>query len=478
VQDPDVAVRIAAVENGLGPRLSIASEDDAGLAIDGDALARTSIRRRMEFHGVRGVSVAVINEGRLEWARGYGYAHLADERPVRARTLFQSASIGKPITALASLALVERGVFELDADIRPYLKSWTLEENRFTEGATISLAHLLSHSAGMTVHGFGGYRRGQRLPGAEEILNGESPANSPAVRVDLRPGSRWRYSGGGYQVLQQMIVDSTEHDFRDVIAEEVFGPIEMRDSVYMPELTDELEERAAFAYLGDGSPVVGGYHIYPEFGAGAGLWTTAGDLARFAIHVQECVAGSEDAIISTEMARRMLTRTAGVFGLGLVLSQDDAELSFSHSGGNLGYRNYMFAYASGRRGVVIMTNSDRGDRLCTEIRDAVAEVYGWPDFRREQKVVQVLARESLVRLEGLYDLSGLFRLEVLREGGNLSLPVIGSAGDRAIFYPESPTRFFSVELGHELEFDLGERGEVAGMLYFVDGMELRGSPVD
>ncbi len=469
---PEVAARINAVENGLGPRFSISNAAEVGITAGTGDQPRSSIRECMEHHGVHGVSVAVISGGKIEWAKGYGNARVEERRRVHARTLFQSASIGKPITALAALALVEGGALDLDADIRRFLKSWKLPDSPTTAGCTISLAQILSHGAGITVHGFGGYRRGQPLPTPTQILDGHRPANSPAITSAALPGRQWRYSGGGYLVLQRMIEDTAQRDFRDVIAERVFEPIGMEDSFYMPELTEELEGKAAFAYLGDGSPVAGGYHLYPEFGAGAGLWTTATDLARYAIHVQECFAGKEGSVLSKKMAHLMLSRHMGAFGLGLALGQERKPLTFSHSGGNLGFRNLMLAFAETGQGLVVMTNSDRGEQLCAEIRDSVAEVYGWPDFKHEAKEVLRLAPGDLHRFNGRYDFPGLFRIDVRSEGAGLSLPIFGEDETRATFYPETPTRFFSIDLGHELEFQLGASGEVRGMRYFVEGMDL------
>ena len=92
---------------------------------------------------------------------------------------------------------------DLDTDVNVYLKSWKLPANEIMAGTKVTIRELLTHTAGLTVHGFAGYASDAAIPSLVQILNGEKPANSAAIRVDTEPGTRWRYSGGGYVIIQQ-----------------------------------------------------------------------------------------------------------------------------------------------------------------------------------------------------------------------------------------------------------------------------------
>ena len=174
----------------------------------GEPLVSTKLADRMAELHVLGVSIAVIHNGEIEWARGFGVTRVGGPA-VTPHTLFQAASISKPVTAMAVLHLVGSGKLDLDADVNQYLKAWKVPTNKFTETSKVTLRELLTHTAGMTVHGFPGYASDSALPTVVQVLNGEKPANTPAILVDTIPGSDWRYSGGGFVVTQVLLQDVT-----------------------------------------------------------------------------------------------------------------------------------------------------------------------------------------------------------------------------------------------------------------------------
>ena len=176
--------------------------------VAGETTAPVSLAARMAALHVPGVSIAVIHQGRIDWARSYGVAR-PDGAPVTAETLFQAASISKPVTALVTLAAAERGQLNLDVDVDTYLRDWKLPRDADAAGRVVSLRDLLHHAGGVTVHGFAGYAPGAPLPTIDQILQGASPANSGPVRVDTAPGVLWRYSGGGYVVIRKALEDVT-----------------------------------------------------------------------------------------------------------------------------------------------------------------------------------------------------------------------------------------------------------------------------
>ncbi|HKG98317.1 MAG TPA: serine hydrolase domain-containing protein, partial [Pyrinomonadaceae bacterium] len=357
--------RIKRVESGLLPQV----------VIKGQPAPKMSIAERMAFHKVPGVSIAVINNSAIEWARGYGVVEAGTNKPVTTETLFQAASISKPVAAMGALYLVEKGKLALDEDVNKRLVSWKVAENEFTKEKKVTLRGLLNHSAGMTVHGFRGYASDEAVPTLLELLDGKKPANSAAVRVDIAPGTRWRYSGGGISVAQLMMMDVTGKPFPQFMKETVLDKIGMKHSTYEQPLSKDWQQQAATGHRPKGEAVKGKWHTYPEMAA-AGLWTTPSDLARFAIEIQKSRAGKSNKVLSKEMTSEMLTAVMGEYGLGIGVGREGRAATFSHGGSNEGFRCMMFAYTETGQGAVVMTNSDNGSALAGEILRSIAAEYG------------------------------------------------------------------------------------------------------
>lgn len=366
--------RIHRIENGLLPLNTPEVDAEPGLRLDA----------RMEFYRTPGVGIAVIRDGRLEWARGYGIVEAGSDVPVDTATLFQAASISKPVAAIAALRLVEQGRLALDADVNRTLRGWRVPDNEFTAQERVTLRRLLSHSAGLTVHGFPGYAAGAPVPSLLELLDGVEPANSPPVRADLVPGSRWRYSGGGTSVVQLLMEQVTGTDFPTLMRESVLGPAGMVHSTFEQPLPADRAARAATAHRADGTPIPGGWHTYPEMAA-AGLWTTPSDLARLALAVQVAANGGSSSLLTAASAREMLTPQNGEFGLGFALVEAGGRRFFTHGGANEGFRAQFVASVDGRDGAVVMTNGDDGQALAMEILRAIAREYDWPLFQPSER---------------------------------------------------------------------------------------------
>jgi CubicO group peptidase (beta-lactamase class C family) len=325
---------------------------------------------RMNALHVPGVSVAIIDGYRIVWAKGYGPG-------ITPETRFQAASISKPVAAMAALKLVEQGKLSLDEDVNAKLKSWKVPGNQFTQQEKVTLRRLLSHSAGLTVHGFAGYDISAPLPTLPQILDGVKPANSAAVRVDIKPGTESRYSGGGLTVMQLLMMDVTGTQFPELMESTVLSKVGMRHSTYLQPLPDAWKKEAAIAHDQNGKPIHGDWHVYPEMAA-AGLWTTPSDLAQFAIELQLSKQGKANHVLSREMTNQMLTRQIADVGLGIMLiGHGEAEL-FEHGGSNEGFKCLLVATMNTGQGVVIMTNGDQGGKLADEVQKAVAAEFHWP----------------------------------------------------------------------------------------------------
>jgi len=451
---PTPEARAARVEQGLLP----------GIVIAGRPLPVKTLAARMAELKTPGVSVAVINGGKIEWARGYGVLETGGSAPVTPRTLFQAASLSKPVAALAALRLVEQGKLALDQDVNARLTSWKVPENEFTRAEKVTLRRLLSHSGGLTVSGFPGYSAGAPVPALVEIFDGQKPANTAAIRADVVPGAIWRYSGGGYTVMQQLLTDVTGRPFPSLLADLVLRPIGMTESTYEQPLPEARRALAASGHRTDGSLLPGRYHTYPEMAA-AGLWTTPTDLARFLIEIQQALQGKSK-VLTTATAREMVTVQKGSYGLGLGLEGAGPSASFGHGGSNAGFKCQMTAFVEGGRGAVVMTNGDQGGRLASEILRTVAAEYGWPLRQPRQKTIVTVDAAALAPLTGRYELRPGRVLNVVLEGGTL---FVLDGLQRIELYPESATRFFDLVEEHDLEFVKGQDGAVIHML--IDGQQ-------
>lgn len=442
------------------------------LEIVGRLAVRWTLEERMAHHKVPGISVALIENGRIAWARGVGVLEAGKPDPVTPATLFQAASISKPVAATAMLRLVERGALDLDADVNGYLTSWQVPRNRFTEAEKVTLRRIVSHNAGLAVHGFGGYAQGEAVPTVVQVLNGAVPANSKPIVADTLPGAIGRYSGGGFIVMQQLLEDVTREPFADLMQREVLTLAGMRSSTYQQPLPAPHHAGAARGHRPSGEVIPGGWHTYPEQAA-AGLWTTPTDLATWLIALSDAYAGRSTRLLSREMATQMLTVQKDGFGLGMQLSGSGDSFGFGHNGSNEGYRAFAYIFPGTGSGLVVMTNGDNGGPLAQELIRAVAAEYGWPRFQADNLTPAVLDSASLAGLVGQYTLSEPGRTaEVRLEGGTLVLH--GPPGTIQELVPVNPTRFVTAQTYWRVDFTRDAAGRGTTIKVFRPG----GPPIE
>jgi CubicO group peptidase (beta-lactamase class C family) len=450
-----IDAQIDRVIHGLVPLVVIKGQPSAPMNLDD----------RLKYYHVPGVSIAYFDRGEIVWARGYGLADVAANKPVTPDTLFQAASISKPVSALAALRLVEEGKLNLNEDVNTKLREWKVPENEFTKEQKVTVRRILSHTAGLTVHGFPGYAVSEPLPTLNQILNGEKPANTAAIRVDTVPGTNWRYSGGGYVILQLLLTEVTGESYPKLMHDLVLGPAQMAHSTYEQPLPETLRARAADAYDGDGHPVQGLWHIYPEM-APAGLWTTSSDLAHMAIEVEKEYAGKSHAILSQQMVHQMLTPEKNDYGLGFGLDHPgSSSLRFGHGGSNDGFEADFQAYADGGPGFAIMTNGDRGQSLIAEIERSIAKEYGWPDFHQVERTLVKIDPAILPTYVGSYQINPHLKLIVTLDNNKLYMQVPPFDPDPLELFPESPTEFFNLSNEAEFEFHKGPDGSIDAITF-------------
>jgi CubicO group peptidase (beta-lactamase class C family) len=339
-----------------------------------------TLEERMAYYKVPGLSIAVIHNYEIEWTKAYGYADVNDKRLVTTSTLFQAASISKSLNGVGVLKLAQDKKIDLDGDINKYLNTWKFPYGNY--GDKISVANLLDHSAGLSVHGFPGYRNGQALPDLEQILDGRGSCATDAVRSEIAPGKYYQYSGGGTMISQAIVCDVTKTPYDKYMEENVLKPLGMDNSFYTQPAPPAKKDLLATAH-NNGVPLRGKYHVYPEQAA-AGLWTTPTDLAKFIIETQLAVKGKSNKILSQEMTMKQLTPGIENSALGVFIEKKADASYFYHSGVNEGFGSYFYGSLEDGNGVVVMINSGFCP-LIKEVIDAVALAYKWKGFVIEDK---------------------------------------------------------------------------------------------
>jgi len=435
--------QIARVETGLLP---IAATK---LGVPG------TLEDRLRAYGVPGLSVAVIDAGKIAWAKGYGVADTGSGRLVTTRTLFQAASISKPVSALGVLVLVQKGFLQLDENVNDALKSWKIPENDFTRNRPVTVRMLLNHTAGVgrsESNGYVPFSVADKLPSILQVLRGEPPARSGAVSVVSLPGKSFAYSGAGYEILQQLLVDVSGKPFEQYMQTEVLDPIGMANSTFAQPLPESLLSLAATGHYAGGKPLPGRFRVSPEL-AVAGLWTTPTDIAKYVINVQRSYAGAIQTPLSSSMTRQMLTPGEGGRGLGPAMSGRSQSIRFGHDGFNEGFESAVVAYVHNGQGAVVMANSGFAYMLIREVFDSISHVYGWPEYGAigqqppsasiHQQLVVPLSADVLASSPGQYELDNT-EIRIHRSNGRLFLEWPGNGSAEVFATPGG--RFFCPQL--------------------------------
>ncbi|WP_313178265.1 serine hydrolase domain-containing protein [Stenotrophomonas sp.] len=446
----DIQARIARIEQGLSSRI----------VVKGQPNQKMTLAERMAFHDVPAVSIALINNQRIEWARAYGVLEPGSTRAATPDSLFQAGSVSKTVAAVGALRLVDQGRLSLDAPANTLLQHWKIPDSMFTAQQPVTLRALLNHSAGISVHGFFGYAQGERLPSLLQILDGVAPANSDPIRVEATPGSAWTYSGGGYTVVQQMMADAGAQPYPQLMQRLVLGPLQMRDSTYATDLPPAQRARAAHAHPSDGQPVAGGWRVYPE-AAAAGLWTTASDLAKVVLEIQSSGNGAPGKVLSSAMAAQMLTRVKGDYALGLYVEPIGSGTSFAHTGGTHGFRAQIYGYTHTGQGIVVLTNSDGGAALVDEILVSVAAEYGWPEFQIVEKPAMAADAALNAEVAGDYVLMDT-PARVTREGDRLYFQSDLFGARPMELFRQSGREYFTTAEDMTIVFPSATAGRVTG----------------
>jgi len=371
---------------GLAVAVVWSEDDRAGLIarIEGaqapgadelDALTLPELMAR--FH-VPAVSVAVIRDFEIHWAKAYGVADVETGAAADNDTLYQAASISKPVAAFGVLRAVARGRLSLDEDVNRYLRSWKVPASAFTASQPVTLRSLLSHTSGADDgFGFPGYHPSVDRPTVVQVLDGAGPANTGPVLFARPPYAAYKYSGGGVTIVQLAVAETLEQPFPVLMQDLVLGPAGMTRSAYEQPLSPARDDNAARAHDRDGRAMDAKWHVYPELEA-AGLWTTPTDLAKLAIALQRALAGRDGALLPRELAREMITPVGvGPYAVGFSVAKNGEGWYFSHGGSNWGFRATFTAHVRKGYGAAVMTNAANGGALTSALVARIAAAYGW-----------------------------------------------------------------------------------------------------
>ena len=434
----------------------------------------------MNHYGVPGLQVAVIVGGKLGWTKGYGLADPNTRQPVSTRTVFDAGSISKAVTALAVVKLANEGRFTLDTPVNTLLRSWKLPDNDFTRKTPVTVRHLLTHTAGTNVGGFWGYLEKDPQPTLLQILDGLPPASNGPVRVENEPGKAWRYSGGGYVVLQQMLEDVTGKPFAEAMNAIVFRPLGMTRSTFVQGLPPGLKGDAAVP-TSDAS-YFSGKRLHPH-AAAAGLYTTAADLARFVAAIYGSYKGRSHPFLCRELARQMIEPTildrepwdrssvnrrntqkdqaVGLMRISRNGAKDEVKYTY-FDGLNSGFRSRLIFNAQNGDGAVLLLNSDGDEEFLLETTRAVASAYGWKDWVSAPVQPVVLSDKELNRYCGRYRRNDDNVVTIRRQNGHLLWTDLYTATQPV--YPIGGGRFEHRELfGHASEFVADAQGHIVSL---------------
>jgi CubicO group peptidase (beta-lactamase class C family) len=450
----EIEAQIKQVENNLSARVKI----DSGF----------NVMDRLAYYNVKGLTIAVIQNHQVIWAKGYGWADEKEKRPVTTETLFKPGSISKSLNAVGVLKLVQDNKLSLSKDINEYLKSWKFPYDSVSKGKKITLAHLLSHTGGLSVYGgFPGYDRKGKIPTLPEILDGKD-TNVPPVRSLFEPGLKYEYSGGGITVSQLIITDVTQQPYEKFMYDSVLKPLGMTHSFYSTEpLVGDKRKNLATGYRKNGTEADDKFEVYPEQAA-MGLWTTPAELGKYVVEIQLAYEGKSSKILNKEMARLHLTPYIDESAaMGTFVQERNGAKYFFHDAANEGFRGFYIASLEGGNGFAGFVNSDDGN-IVIELMNSVAEVYNWKGFDKPVTVKTKKVQEATTKKYiGVYLFEGRIA-EVTKKQDGL---YFWSGGQDVKMYFTSDKDFINVEFPSEKSFIVDSTGNVTGYTRKVDGKE-------
>lgn len=444
---PEASHRKESVEVGLRRTVRFLNRDEPGF----------SLNQRLEAHKTPAVSVTLVDNNRVDWSASYGLMRRDSNEKVDCHTLFQAASLSKPVAMMAMMRMHERKQINLDADIDTYLKNYKLPQGKQSKDNPVTLRNILTHTSGITPGGFSGYTQEEAMPSDVEVVSATGITNSPRVEVTRTPGEQLMYSGGAYTLAELALQDIFDRPFEKIMQHWILSPVEMTGSDFSQPLVEPKRLLAAKGHTADGSAVEGGWNNHPEQAA-AGLWSTSHDLAKFLIEIGKGYRGQSD-VFSKALIDSMLTNPIAQHAYGFRLMGEGDTLALVHYGGTVGYRSGMVLSLASGDGAVFLTNSDNGSALINELLLSASAVYQWEHFK------QIEMTESPVVIDALKNFIGDYKFEaqgwqvsVVYDDSEEQVAVVFPNDDRYLLVPttKSKNHFVHADTGVEVGFEVEE----------------------
>ncbi|MCB2209219.1 MAG: beta-lactamase family protein [Bacteroidetes bacterium] len=414
----------------------------------------SSIRDRMSEYNIPALSLAVINKGRIEWADIYKNANFPEVQYLDCSSIFQAASLSKPVTFLAAVRMHAAGEIDLDKNIQDYLKEFVLPKGKQTVENPVTFRNIFSHTSGITPGGYQGYTKNLPMPSDLDILRGGEGVNSPAIEVIIPPNETLTYSGGGYTLAELTLQDIYNDEFSNIMKKWILEPAGMNHSEFTQPFP--ASNRVAKGYDYSGKVLEGGWRNHPEQAA-AGLWSNSIDMAKFLIEIYKAYQG-ESSISSQSDIKSILSDERDGQVYGFIVNRSGDDISITHYGGNAGYRTGMTISLTSGNGLVYLTNSDNGGALGNELLLSASQVYNWRHFKQTKAQRKNINPEVLKGLTGEYKWNNQIDLSITFDENNNLISLHFPNGDEyklvAIIGDEDKLEFIHPNTGVKATFSI------------------------
>lgn len=385
-----------------------------------------SITNKMSEYKIPALSLAVINQGNIDWADIYQNTDFSDENKLDCASLFQAASLSKPVTFFTVVRMHSAGEIDLDKNIQNYLKEYKLSAGKQTPDNPVTFRNIFSHTSGITPGGYQGYAKDLTLPSDIDILKGSAGTNSPAIAVITTPNETLAYSGGAYTLAELALQDIYRDEFSNIMKKWILEPVGMKHSVFTQPLTSKFKN-VAKGHVQSGNILDGGWRNHPEQAA-AGLWSNSVDMAKFLIEIYKAYQG-KSTIFSQSEIKSLLSHERDGHLYGFRIERSDDDISITHYGGNTGYRTGMTINLITGNGLVYLTNSDNGGALGDELFLSASQIYNWHNFKQASVYRKHVDTQQLRELQGEYKWNNQIDLSIKYDEKNNLISLYFPNGD-------------------------------------------------
>jgi CubicO group peptidase (beta-lactamase class C family) len=422
-------------------KVQLESEIRGQVKFLGESENLSSITNKMSEYNIPALSLAVISQGKIEWADIYQNANFSEEQKLDCASIFQTASLSKTVTFLAAVRMHAAGEIDLDENIENYLKDFELPQGKQTAENPVTFRNIFSHTSGISAGGYQGYAKNLAIPSDLAILRGNEGVNTPAIEVISSPNEMLTYSGGAYTLAELALQDIYGDEFSNIMKKWILEPAGMQNSEFTQPLPDSTSNQVAKGYTKSGKVLDGGWNNYPEQAA-AGLWSNSIDMAKFLIEIYNAYQG-KSSIFSQSDIKTILSHERDGHIYGFIVNRTEDDIALTHYGGNEGYRTGMTISLTSGNGLVYLINSDNGNALGDELLLSASQIYSWQHFK------QTNAQRNEVSAEVLKGLSGEYKWN---NQIDLSIQFDDSDGLITLYFPNGDEYELTSIRGDELDF--------------------------